>query len=104
VWTLSGLMGQEIPGGFITATIGFGRDGSVSGEGGCTGYTGTYTVDGTSISISGIASDPGTCAAGMDRFQEGLLAVMPFVHSYSIEDGVLHLEGLAGIQTTWTAQ
>ncbi len=103
-WVLTTLMDQPMPKGIIDVTVSFATDGTLSGNGGCTDYTGSYTLDGESISIAGI-TPVGECGdAARGSIQEGLLQMMPFMDSASIVNGELHLGSSFGISSTWTAQ
>jgi len=102
-WVLDTLMGQSMS-AFIRITIAFGADGTLAGSGGCNDYTGTYTVDGGTISIAGITTGTEECDATIKGIQDGLLQVVPFIDGWSIVDGGLSLDSSFGIETTWTAQ
>ncbi len=103
-WALSSLMGQPMPTAIIRVTIVFASDGTLSGFGGCNDYTGSYTVDGGSISIADITPSSETCDETSKGIQDGLLQVMPFIDTWSIVDGELNLDSSFGIESTWTAQ
>src|SRR3970040_107324 len=51
----------------VTATIQFAEDGTYSGSGGCNNYSGTYTIDGSSISLGVAASTMMACETGMEQ-------------------------------------
>ena len=59
-WSLATIGGAPLPAGSgITAA--FGEDGTVTGSGGCNGYTGPYTVDGESLSVGPLAATRMSC-------------------------------------------
>jgi heat shock protein HslJ len=62
-WTKS-IQGGTAPAAQSLPTITFGTDGSVNGWGGCTNFKGTFTVTGSSISITGLEPEQTsqTCA------------------------------------------
>ena len=78
----------------------FSQDGKVSGNAGCNSYSGTYTVTGTSMSISGFAvtrmycGEPGV----MDR-ESTYLAILPMMKVYRISGNALTLSDGAGTIT-----
>jgi len=102
-WVLTELMGQPMPGAVVHVTITFDQDGTITGNGGCTDYTGTYTVDGAKITIAGITPATGSCDDTSKSIQDGLLQVLPFMDGWSIVDGDLHLDSSFGINTVWAA-
>ncbi|MFN8623662.1 MAG: META domain-containing protein [Chloroflexota bacterium] len=101
-WLLSTLMSQPMPTGIVNVTITFNADGTITGNGGCTDFTGTYTLSGETISIAAITPAEGTCDASFEQIQQGLLQVLPFMDTASVVDGELHLDSSFGIQSVWT--
>ena len=94
-----------MPTAIIRVTIAFAEDGTLSGFGGCndTRATPPWTARGSARR----ASPPGSQAsadATSKGIQDGLLQVMPFIDTWSIVDGELHLDSSFGIETTWAAQ
>jgi heat shock protein HslJ len=104
VWVLSDLNGAPIPTAIITVTISFSADGTVSGNGGCNDYSGTYTVDGSSISISDIGSTKRSCDPASDQVEQGVLMILPFLDSYEVQGDELHLDSSLGVQSVWTRE
>jgi heat shock protein HslJ len=103
-WQLSELEGQEIPAAIISVTLSFAADGTLTGNGGCNDLTGEYSVDGDSITLSGIEGGTKVCDDGSSGVEQGLLQILPFVDTFSIVDGDLHLDSSVGFGTVWTAK
>jgi heat shock protein HslJ len=76
-----------------TLTASFGDDGSLSGNAGCNGYTGTFSVDGDQITIGPLASTMKMCdePAGVMDQEAQYLAALQSAASYQIEGDVLEL-------------
>ena len=82
--------------GVITGTsltAEFGKDGTLSGNGGCNNYSGPYTVDGDKIKIGPLASTMMACAEpeGVMEQETQYLAALQLAESYQVEGGVLEL-------------
>jgi heat shock protein HslJ len=103
-WVLTSLMDQPMPVGIIDVTIVFNADGTVSGNGSCTPFSGTYTLDGTSLSMAGIETEGECTDATKQGIQDGILQVLPFMDTAEVIDGTLHLDSSFGIQSEWTVQ
>ena len=78
--------------------IDFGKDGSVSGGGGCNTYSGPYTVKGNQISIGPLASTMMACGdpAGIMEQEQQYLAALATAATYQIEGNVLELRTADG--------
>lgn len=76
-----------------TLTADFGKDGTISGNGGCNNYTGSYKVDGEDIKIGPLASTMMACAEpeGVMEQETQYLAALQLAESYQVEGGVLEL-------------
>lgn len=103
-WVLSSLMDQPMPVGIIDVTIVFNADGTVSGNGSCTPFSGSYTLEGTSLSMAGIETEGECTDATKKGIQDGILQVLPFMDTAEVIDGTLHLDSSFGIQSEWTVQ
>ena len=94
-WTVTALAGRPTVGP-ARPTMTFSADGRVSGNSGCNQYSGTYLTDGSSISITNIASTMMMCAGpGADvegLFLKGLDSATAWQRT---EDG--HLEIAAAV-------
>jgi heat shock protein HslJ len=76
-----------------TLTAEFGTDGTLSGNGGCNTYSGSYKVNGNEISIGPLASTKKFCndPAGIMEQETQLLAALQTASTYLIEGNSLEL-------------
>jgi heat shock protein HslJ len=75
----------------------FTDDGKVSGNAGCNSYSGTYTVSGNSISMSGFATTLMYCGdPGVMDLESTYLAVLPTMKVYKIRGNELTLSDGTG--------
>lgn len=82
--------------GVITGTsltAEFGRDGTLSGNGGCNNYSGPYTVDGDKIKIGPLASTMMACTDpdGIMEQEAQYLSALQMAETYQVEGKVLEL-------------
>jgi heat shock protein HslJ len=82
--------------GVITGTAltaEFGRDGTLSGNGGCNNYNGPYKVDGEEIKIGPLASTMMACTEpeGVMEQETQYLAALQMAESFQVEGQVLEL-------------
>jgi putative lipoprotein len=68
----------------------FQEDGRVTGSGGCNRLSGGYTLDGNSLSFTGVASTRMACMRGMET-ESSFLAALEHVQSWKISNGQLEL-------------
>ena len=91
---LGGRRDERISGTELTTL--FSDDGSVSGSGGCNRFSGTYAVDGDSLTLSPLASTKMACADHV-MAQEGVFFDgMAEVASFAIEGTQLTLSDGSG--------
>ncbi len=98
-WTMTEYAGQALPGGMLHIGITFAADGTFSGNGGCNDFTGSWSLDGTRIALSGVVpATGGTCDATSQSLEQGFLSLLPFLDTAQInEAGTLSLvSALAG--------
>jgi heat shock protein HslJ len=76
-----------------TLTASFGKDGTLSGNGGCNQYTGPYKLDGNQITIGPLASTMKACSdpAGVMEQEAQFTAALQSAATYQIEGNVLEL-------------
>jgi heat shock protein HslJ len=76
-----------------TLTAEFGKDGTLSGNGGCNSYSGPYKVSGNQITIGPLASTKMACGdpAGVMDQEAQYLAALQSAAAYQIEGAVLEL-------------
>jgi heat shock protein HslJ len=92
-WKMTGYAGSTLPGTMLAIDITFAEDGSFSGFGGCNDYLGSWTLDGTSLTISGFESaSSGTCDQIAQGLETGYFSLMPFLDTAELgADGSLSL-------------
>ena len=82
--------------GVITGTsltAEFGKDGTLSGNGGCNNFSGPYTVDGEKIKVGPLASTMMACAdpEGVMEQEAQYLSALQMAETYQVEGKVLEL-------------
>jgi len=89
-----------------TVTATFADDGTLSGDAGCNTYSGTYEVDGDSMTIGPLASTMMACADEEVTQQEAAyLAALSNVSTFSITGNSLELRDEAGaLQVGYTTE
>ena len=81
-WILGDLPGQVLP--EARPTIAFSGDGTVSGFGSCNDFNGTYTVSGSSLTFSPLATTRKTCGDAVDKIEQAYLAAVQATTAYEI--------------------
>jgi heat shock protein HslJ len=84
----------------VAATATF-ADGKVTGNGGCNQYTGSYTLDGDKLAISGVAATSMACPEVQMAVETAYFAALGKVATYAIAGGILELmtaEGTVGLR------
>jgi heat shock protein HslJ len=95
-WVLAGINGLPLPAA-VQVTAEFGADGTVSGKAGCNTYSGSYTVDGASITFGPIISTKMACPDAQMAVETAYLAALGKAAAWSIgTDGRLSISGLDG--------
>jgi len=85
------------PGSTNPISIQFADDGKVSGNGGCNSYSGSYTVSGNSITMSGFATTLMYCGEpGVMDLESSYLGVLPMMKVYKISGNELTLSDGVG--------
>jgi heat shock protein HslJ len=97
-WTLSAVDGNPVP-ATVEVTAIFDAAGTVSGSGGCNQYNGTYTLDGDSIQIGGLAATRMACEDDVMAIEDAYLSALEAAATWSVSDGSLTLAD-AGSQHT----
>lgn len=96
-WSVSSIGGVATVGA-SQPTIIFGADGTVSGTTGCNQYNGTYKLDGSSITISPLASTLMLCEGLVGAQETAFMAAFPKSTGWSVgSDGNLTMTGAADI-------
>jgi heat shock protein HslJ len=90
-WQAVDITGEPVA-GTVIPTLSFGANGEVAGNGGCNGYGGTYTSDGSEISIVGVVSTMMACEDQAMMTQEtNFLSTLQLASSYTIDGDTLTL-------------
>jgi heat shock protein HslJ len=77
-------------------TAEFGTDGKVSGNVGCNTFTGTYTVDGDTIAITGLAATTRACVPDTIEADQQYLAALGKATTLKVTGDVLELRDATG--------
>ncbi len=85
-------------------TADFGKDGTVSGDGGCNRFTGKYTQDGTTIAITDVGSTMMGCEQDVMALETDYLAALQKATSAKVSGTTLELRDDSGaVQVTLRA-
>jgi heat shock protein HslJ len=76
-----------------TLTASFGADGSINGSSGCNSFSGTYSVDGSSLSIGPLSSSQMLCEDDVMAQEAAYQAALESAAGYSIEMGLIITNG-----------
>lgn len=94
-WRVTEIDGEEVAAGF-PVTIAFGADGGYSGRA-CNAFRGSYTAEGTSISLGHAAATQMACAEPAMSQERGLFEALARVASFELKrNGALWLLGADG--------
>jgi heat shock protein HslJ len=74
----------------------FNPDGTVTGNGGCNTFNGSYTTDGNNITIGTLASTTMACAEDVMGQETAYLAALQSANTYQIFDDILELYAADG--------
>lgn len=92
-WTLQSIDGEAVSSD-LGATAIFGDGGSLTGNGGCNTYTGTYTVDGSSLTVGPLAATLMFCEGTSDT-EHAFLAALQDASSWAVDGSTLTITGSA---------
>lgn len=82
-----------ITGSTVTATF---SEGKLTGSGGCNQYSGTYTTDGATLSISPVISTKMACEAAITRQEQSYFAALQQAQAYTIDGDQLRISYTGG--------
>ncbi|MGH3647843.1 MAG: META domain-containing protein [Micromonosporaceae bacterium] len=105
-WTLNTLVDGETAGSLpqgVKAHLTFGKDGKVSGNAGCNGFGGSYTVKGEKITFSNLGVTRMACGGDKDTVEKSVLAVLDGTVTYQVKGEVLTLTHPSGKGLQFTA-
>ena len=101
-WTLTGIDGATVEPG-VGATLVFGTDGKVSGSGGCNSFGGDYSVSGSTIRFSAIASTLMACDDPKMGVEQQYLGALQGTVGFSLSGNALVISGAKGVRLTFAA-
>ena len=92
-WTLASVGGNPVVEG-SGAGLAFDDTGNVSGSTGCNGFSGTYALDGPSLTFGPLSTTRMACEDALMAQETTVLEALAGVEGWEIdEDGNLHLTG-----------
>lgn len=89
-WRLASLDGRDVEA--ATPTLVFGEDRSLTGDGGCNRYRGSYALTGEGIEISPLSATRMSCSPEVDDLEQRFLEQLEATRRFYLEDGTLVLE------------
>jgi len=90
-------IGGEPPLPDAKPTVVFGDNGSVSGHASCNSYSGTYTLTGEGLALTGLLSTMMACPPPLMRLEDALIAILRGVMRFERPaDGALVLHAVGG--------
>ena len=90
-WTLAALNVNQLPVPDSTVTLGFSTDGVAAGNNGCNDYSGTYVVDGDSLTFGPITATEQACSEELAVQEGAYLTALASVAAYADAGGQLSL-------------
>ena len=92
-WKLTSYIDSDLPAGLLNIDVTFAADGTFSGFGGCNDYSGSWSLDGTSLAMSGFESaSSGSCDDTTQSLEQGYFSLVPFLDTAEVAaDGTLKL-------------
>ncbi len=104
-WVLTELNGTAIPSALVRIGMTFAPDGTLTGNGGCSDFTGTWSVVETAMTVAIEGGATEGCETSLKEFQDGMLWLLPLVDTWSMDPaGNLHLDSSFGVQSTWSME
>ena len=92
---------RVVPAG-VTADATF-KDGTVSGSGGCNGYSGTCTVSGSTLNIRDVNATMMACDGPRSEVEQAYLAALPTAAAFTVTAGKLTiLDGTGAVILEYT--
>ena len=94
-WTLLSIGGEQVPND-ITVTADFAADGTLTGSGGCNGYSSTYIVEGTSLTIAEPSVTRKACELTISGIEALYLDTLRTASTFSVTNGQLTISTTSG--------
>lgn len=105
-WRPLTLAGAPFPEG-VEATVQFGADGRLTGSGGCNRFTGSYAIEGETLTIGPVAATRMLCPEPAMSAEAALFRVLSEARSFVRDGAELNIAGEGGAplgafaQTDW---
>jgi heat shock protein HslJ len=90
-WRVRTLQMSQPPLDGTTITLLFGADGTISGNDGCSDYTGQYTASGNTLSFASLSSPGGSCSAEINTQAQTYLSLLGTVAAFQTSGTLLSL-------------
>jgi heat shock protein HslJ len=94
-WKLAAVDGEAAP-DIPRSTLSFGEGGAVSGQAGCNGYRGTWSVDGRALRIRHVLAGIATCPEHVTAIETGFLDTLEDADGWRVDREALTLTTSAG--------
>jgi heat shock protein HslJ len=99
-WTATVISGQTVSG---TLTTNFDASGGVNGFAGCNSYSGSYTVNGNSLSIGSVSAGLALCDQATNDQEAAFLSALSSAGSFMMEMGLIISDGSGTAVLEYTA-
>ncbi|MGD9047989.1 MAG: transporter substrate-binding domain-containing protein [Anaerolineae bacterium] len=99
-WTATVISGQTVSG---TLTTNFDASGGVNGFAGCNSYSGSYTVNGNSLSIGSVSAGLALCDQATNDQETAFLSALGSAGSFTMEMGLIISDGSGTAVLEYTA-
>ena len=83
-WILGDLPGQVLAD--VRPTVSFSGDGTVSGNAGCNTFSGTYTADGSTLTLGPLATTRMACEGAKGTLETAYVAALQATTAYELTD------------------
>jgi len=94
-WMVTQLDGAAVPSDpAITAT--FATDGSLTGSGGCNTYSATWTSDGDTLTVTGVAATRMSCGSDVDAREQSYFTLLQDAASWALDGSAVVVTSTSG--------
>ncbi len=102
-WKMSEMMGTPLPAAFLKIDIDIASDGTLTGNGGCNDYSASWTLAGTTLTLTDLVTKSGaTCDPTTQSLEQSYFSVMPYLDTATVKDGNLVLGSSFSPSITFT--
>ena len=86
------MMGTTLPAGFLKITLDIAADGSLTGNAGCNDYSASWTLSGSTFTLTDVSTKSGaTCDPTTQSLEQSYFSVIPYLDTAKVVDGNLVL-------------